>query len=295
MDHDDVLEQLDLAAVEPGGLERLTAGDTANAAAVVGHLAGCPDCSAAFERIRAEAPLLRDVVRTTPSPELRERTLDLVRSRGVPRGGASGAGAAIGRSADDPVPAHGPADAPAAVAVPRPVVASAGPRGRTRASVPWLLATAAAIVVAFGAGALATRPDADRLAAQDQQLRGLGRITMATMAVTAEPDVRRVSLEATTPGATTHGTLLFSPSTTELVVVAEGLPRPDEGREYRCWMDRDGTREDVGRMFFAGELAFWVGDTPSVGSAAPGTTFGVSLTEVGGASLAADPVIAGGL
>lgn len=292
MDHDDVLEQIDLAAVEPGGLERLTAGDTATAAAVVGHLAGCPDCSAAFDRIRAEAPLLRDVVRTTPSPELRERTLDLVRSRGVPRGAAaSGAGAAIGRHAEGPLPARGAAGAPAAVAV----AAGAGPRGRSRAGVPWLLATAAAIVVAFGAGALATRPDADRIAAQDQQLRGLGRITMATMAITAEPDVRRVSLEATAPDPATHGTLLFSPSTTELVVVAEGLPRPADGFEYRCWMDRDGTREDVGRMFFAGELAFWVGDTPGVASAAPGTTFGVSLTEVGGASLAADPVIAGGL
>src|SRR6476660_981082 len=37
MDHDDVLEQLELAAVEPGGIDRLVAGDTPIAAAVVGH------------------------------------------------------------------------------------------------------------------------------------------------------------------------------------------------------------------------------------------------------------------
>ena len=34
MDHDATREQLDLAAAEPGGLERLMAGDTATAQAV---------------------------------------------------------------------------------------------------------------------------------------------------------------------------------------------------------------------------------------------------------------------
>ena len=42
MDHDQVREQLELAAAEPGGLERLMAGDTAAARAVAAHLAGCP-------------------------------------------------------------------------------------------------------------------------------------------------------------------------------------------------------------------------------------------------------------
>ena len=45
MDHDATREQLDLAAVEPGGLERLMAGDTATAQAVAAHLAGCDACS----------------------------------------------------------------------------------------------------------------------------------------------------------------------------------------------------------------------------------------------------------
>jgi Anti-sigma-K factor rskA len=272
MDHDDVLEQLDLAAVEPGGLDRLTAGDTPTAAAVVGHLAGCPDCSSAYERIRAATPLLRDVVRTMPPADLRARTLDRVRAVGVVRGGGAESAAPGSESAG-------------------PVVV----RRSRPAAIGWLASMAAAVVLAFGAGTLAARPDATQVAEQAQQLRGLGRITMATLALAAEPDVRRVALAATTPGSTTAGTLLFSPSTTELVVVAEGLPRPAEGREYRCWMDRDGTREDVGRMFFAGDLAFWVGATPGVETAAPGTTFGVSLTEVGGASLASDPVIAGDL
>ena len=86
MDHDEVLEQLELAAVEPDGLARLMAGDTAIAAAVAGHLAGCDPCTSEFQRLGRAAPMLRDVVRTTPSADLRERTLAYVRARGVPRG-----------------------------------------------------------------------------------------------------------------------------------------------------------------------------------------------------------------
>jgi len=86
MDHDDVLEQLELAAVEPGGLERLVAGDTPMAAAVVAHLAGCEPCSEELRRLSRAAPLLRDLVRTTPPADLRERTLAFVAAHGRRRG-----------------------------------------------------------------------------------------------------------------------------------------------------------------------------------------------------------------
>ena len=95
MDHDEVLEQLELAAVEPDGLARLVAGDTAIAAAVAGHLAGCDACAGEFQRLGRAAPLLREVVRTTPSADLRERTLEFVRVHGVARGEAAAAAAAV--------------------------------------------------------------------------------------------------------------------------------------------------------------------------------------------------------
>ena len=60
-------------------------------------------------------------------------------------------------------------------------------------------------------------------------------------------------------------------------------------------MEVDGKRENVGRMFFADDLAYWVGDTPAVSDAAPGTTFGVSLADLDSPSLDAPPVIAGEL
>ena len=45
MDHEETREQLELAAVEPGGIDRLMAGDTATAQAVAAHVAGCPACA----------------------------------------------------------------------------------------------------------------------------------------------------------------------------------------------------------------------------------------------------------
>ena len=94
MDHDEALEALQLAAVEPGGLDRLMAGDTPQAAAIAGHLAGCEACTTELERLRRAVPLLRDVVRTTPPADLRERTLALVRERGLPRAASTVATAA---------------------------------------------------------------------------------------------------------------------------------------------------------------------------------------------------------
>jgi hypothetical protein len=285
MNHDDVLEQLELAAVEPRGLERLTAGDTPTSAAVIGHLAGCDPCSEELRRLRRAAPLLRDVVRTTPAPELRERTLAYVRAHGRERttSASIGDGGVAASSPALPIPA-GPI--PAAPTLARPW---------TVRLLPWK-ATAVAIVALAVASMsfLAGRDTADRMADQARAIAGLEAVNRATLELMSEPDVRRVALGSPT-GGETAGTLLFSPSTTKLVVVATGLDRPPEGQEFRCWVEIAGERVNVGRMFFADELAFWVGDTPGVSDVADGTDFGVSLTEVGGASLGGDPVIYGEL
>jgi hypothetical protein len=50
MDHESVHEALEIAAAEPGGLDRLMAGDTPTAMAVAAHLVGCPDCTLELER-----------------------------------------------------------------------------------------------------------------------------------------------------------------------------------------------------------------------------------------------------
>jgi hypothetical protein len=285
MDHQDVLEQLELGAVEPGGLDRLMAGDTPAAAAVAGHLAGCESCAGELERLRRAAPLLRDVIRTTPPADLRERTLAFVREQGVPRGAAAEAPA--------PVPVFAKTPPPPSVVVSAPVT-TASP-GRVRRVLPWVAGIAAAVVISVVASAafVGGRVD-EQLAAQDRTIAGLEAVTTATIAITADPAAERVGL-ASTSGSPAAGSLLFSPASTELVVVASGLEDPPSGQEYRCWVLVDGKRVDVGRMNFADDLAFWVGRTPEVASVPAGTTFGVSLTDLDGSGVQADPVISGEL
>ena len=151
-----------------------------------------------------------------------------------------------------------------------------------------------AVLLSVGINTVTNRGAEDRLAAQAQAIEGLSEVTTATLAITGQPDVERVSLTPSS-GAGTTGSLLFSPSTTRLVVVADGLARPPAGSEFRCWIEVGGTRSSVGRMFFAGDLAYWVGDTPEVSAAGPGTRFGVSLVEIGGSSLGSEPIIVGEL
>jgi hypothetical protein len=289
MDHQDVLEQLELAAVEPGGLDRLMAGDTPVAAAIAGHLAGCESCAGELERLRRAAPLLREVIRTTPPDDLRERTLAFVRAQGVPRGAAAAA-AAMADGAPLSIPA-----APAAAPIAAPVPAVVPAPHRLRTALPWVAAIAAAVVLSVVASAaiIGGRVD-EQLASQQRTIQGLEAVTTATLAITADPAAERVGLTATgtTPAS---GSLLFSPSTADLVVVASGLDAPPSGQEYRCWVLVDGERVEVGRMYFAEDLAYWVGTTPVVSTVPAGTTFGVSLTGAGGSGPQTDPVIAGTL
>jgi hypothetical protein len=164
---------------------------------------------------------------------------------------------------------------------------------RRRPRVPaWLAAAAAAIVLVVGsAGFIAGRADVARY---DTAVNALEAVNRATLDISADPESRRVVL-ASTDGGSTTGTLLFSPETSKLVVVASDLALPPSGKEYRCWVVVDGQRKNVGKMFFADELAYWVGDTPEVSKIADGAQFGVSLSDVGRTSLDADPVIAGEL
>ncbi len=282
MDHQEALEQLELAAAEPGGLDRLMAGDTPTAAAVAGHLAGCEVCADELERLRRAVPLLRDVVRTTPPADLRDRTLAFVASAGIPRGAV--AATVAGADGPDPAPAQ-LAAAPTSI----------GARRRAVGILPWVASIAAAVVISVVASSFVIGNRVDQqLAEQDRAIAGLEAVTAATLEITADPTAERVTL-ASTEGSDASGSLLFSPTTTELVVVADGLASPPDGQEYRCWLLVNGVREDVGRMYFADELAFWVGPTPGVAAAEPGTTFGVSLTATDGSGPETDPVIAGEL
>lgn len=278
MDHHDVRDMLEDAALEPDGLARLMAGDTPTAALVAGHLAGCPDCAEELARLHRAAGLIRPVVRSVPSPELRQRTLAYVAAVGRPRGQPTAPG-----SAPPELPAHGAAPFARRTAAP----------ARTRPGrLPALVGLAAALIVAVaGTGVVvnATR-DAD-VRAQADQVEALGKVARWSLRVDGRPDVRRIALTSTR-GASTTASLVFSPSTTELVVVADQLARPPAGREYRCWLEVDGTRASIGKMYFGGDLAYWVGDVAELAGLGPGAMFGVSLVDLSG-SEPSEPVLVG--
>ena len=271
MDHDATREQLELAAVEPGGLERLMAGDTATAQAVAAHLAGCPACATEAARLERAATLVRATVRELPSPELRERTLAAIRAEGVQR--------------------------PSPLAT-RPVPIAAAPSDRRRRVAPllgWAASVAAAVVLSVVATWLLIDARVDgQLARQAESIAALEEVTTATLTVTAQPDAEHVSL-AGVADPKLDGSLAYSPSTAELVVVATGLAPPPQGLEYRCWVETGGIRRRVGKMFFSPGLAYWVGPAPAVSGLSSGATFGVSLVGASSPAIDTAPVLLGKL
>ena len=132
---------------------------------------------------------------------------------------------------------------------------------------------------------------------RDNQVRGqaaeidaLGDVAMWTLRVDAQPDVRRVQLAGAT-GSPTTGTLVYSPSSTELVMIADQLAPAPAGHEYRCWVEIAGKRTLIGKMFFGGQLGYWVGDAKQVAGAGSGARFGVSLVDLAGVEQPGQPVL----
>ena len=282
MDHSEVRELLEDAAIEPGGLERLMAGDTPTASIVAGHLAGCADCTEELERLRRSVGLIRPTVRLVPPPELKERTLSYVAALGRPRGADAGAAGAQ---------AVAPLAAPAPISPIAPAASSMSSRMRPN-RLGWLASVAAALVVAVtGTALLVNANHAASTQALADEVDALGDVARWTLRVDAQPDVRRIVLASAT-GTPATGSLVYSPSSTELVVVAEHLPPAAAGHEYRCWFDVDGQRTGVGKMFFGGDLAYWVGDVKSVAGLPPTAKFGVSLVDLGATDAPGQVVLA---
>ena len=164
-----------------------------------------------------------------------------------------------------------------------PVAAVSAPNRPSRGQViGWFGAIAAAVVLSVVATTflIGSRVD-EQLAAQDATVEALEKLTTATLDVTGEPDAQRVALTGVTDPKL-DGSLVFSPATTELVVVSYDLANPPAGQEYRCWVEVNGQRERVGKMFFSNDLAYWAGDVPAVSGLSGPATFGVSLVDAVG-------------
>ena len=278
MDHAEALESMEIAAAEPDGLDRLMAGDTSEAAAVAGHLAGCEACAGELIRLRRVAATARAVIAEAPDPALKERTLAYVRALGVDRQGR------------DEVP--GDAGVVPETAGTTPAALSAAP-GR-RLPFAWLAGIAAALLLVgvvgygLGAGFGQEAPHSDSPAAV------LADAATAALDLAAQPGTLAVQLAPTPAGGGATGRLAFNGGSGELVMVASGLPSPEAGAVYGCWVEAGGERRRIGTMYAAGdELWAWSGAADGLDALPAGAVFGVSL--VPGDGGAAVPVLTGGI
>lgn len=272
MTHEEALELLELAAAEPDGFERLAAGDRPEAAALAGHLAGCPTCRAEHEALRRLAGVLQTVLSELPADDLRDRTLTAVAELGRPRGGGAGT-------------STGPAPEPG---LRRPAAGTPG-RARRRRLL-RVAGLAAALLVALGVGLVAGLQSREGdVRGRDLVVGALERLAATSLDVAAAPDAVTVALAA--PNGRAEGRVLFSAASRRLVVVASGLEPPPAGREYRCWVEVGGERIAVGRMVFAADLAYWAGPAEALAAGSP-TRFGISLVAVD-ATEPGEPVLEG--
>ncbi len=309
--HAEVREALELAAIEPAGLDRMIAGDTPDAGLVAGHLAGCSECTTEFVRLSQSAAVLRDTIGMQAPPELKDRTLAFVRAVGRPRGtGAAAADAAPALATaavavtpmapSEPAGSGAPAD-PQVAATPTLIRRSFGQRigGALRPGSPaltWIVATAAIVLIAvtLTAGIVVSRRDADDLP-RTADSAALAQVAQWSIRIAAQPDSTRVVLTSATDAAA-RGVLEFSPSSGEMVAVADGLAQPTLGQTYSCWVAINGQRKRLGPMFYSPTgIAYWVGDVALLAHVPTGSTFGVSLSDAGGTLATPDPVLAGTL
>jgi hypothetical protein len=260
-EHAEVRELLELAALEPGGLDRLEAGDTPAASFAVGHLAACPDCLEELARLRRAETLLRPILASEPDPALRDRTLALVRDVGVTRGDSGAVGVApVGVTHDAAVSRDDMRRARRR--------AGPGPRG-------WLGLVAAALVNGLAGGALVT----GRGGGSDAAVAALEDVAHETAALYAAPDVQQVALVDTS--GETKGSFAFAASVDRLEVLVAGLQAPAAGMEYRCWVEAGGARTTIGVLHLAGKVAWWTGDVAIPAPMPSGTLYGVSLAATG--------------
>jgi len=265
VEHAEVVELIEVAAAEPGGLDRLSAGDTPEAQAVVAHIAGCEACAAEFAALGRVAASVRETVRALPDPSLRARTLDLVRELGVDR------------AAPRPGPTR---TAPVEVLAPR----AARPR-----RVHWAAVGIAAVVVAGVAGFAAG--GAGRLPGSGQPPTVAMAANKTTMHIAEQGDVVRVSL-ASADGGGASGSVIFSATSGELSLTVAGLSGLPSGAEYVCWVEQGGQHRQLGVLYIEGGDGTWAGAVSGLGDLGPGTRFGVSRRSSAGETGA--PVLTGG-
>ena len=240
MDHDATREQLDLAAVEPGGLERLMAGDTATAQAVArapGRLRGvhARSSSGCSARPRSSGRGCARCRRPISGPDAGRdpcRRACRARWRSPPCAGAGDVAERSRRRGGRP-PCRRPRRPDLVARRDRRRTWPALGYGRRRSPPPSCCPCVTTSLV------VGSRVD-DQLAAQAETITALEEVTMTTMAVTAAAGcrARRAGRRQRTRPRRQPGLLPVDDRAGGRGHAASTPPAA--GYEYRCWVSVDG-------------------------------------------------------
>jgi hypothetical protein len=271
MDHGAAHERIEDLILEPVRLDALAGSSEPADVALREHLAGCPICRAdldGWEEVRRRI--------TGAIPRTADEATAAVEPIELPPSLRTGVLAAVRAPGDEAAPA------------PVPTLVRAGrarrPSGRTLAG--WL-GLAASIAVLAGAGVVAVDQASLRDSAQ-AEARALSSALAAVDRVLGAPEHRSVELR--NPAGAAAGSISWSSN--DLVVITTTLAPPQAGQEYLCWLREPGSSAVVGKMYFAGRTAYWIGslDEWATFRIGPDTRFAVTLSPIGGGS-ASDPEV----
>ncbi|HEY7721021.1 MAG TPA: anti-sigma factor [Pedococcus sp.] len=212
------------------------------------HLAQCPECRAEVESLRAAAVQLTRVTATTAPDSLRASVLDQIKTvRPLP-------------------PLTPPADTGDTTEGHRPVAGVVTLESRRwRSPVTWLVAAAAAAVLAIG-GLVWSPWSSD----QPQQP------PTATEQVIRAKDAQRY--EKVIDGA--RATIVRSPSLGKAVIIADNMPAAPDGKDFQVWFQNPD-----GEMVSAGLMPHEARPSVSMvldGDASKYTGVGITLEPAGG-------------
>jgi len=284
MDHAEAHERIVDLALEPGRLTALAASNTPEDAALLAHVSSCLDCSAEIAGWKETHDALTGALRRSGA----QRGLDAdgrasvepIRAPTEVRDSVLAA-ARSDREAMRVVAAPTSAAAAATASGAAPALTATAPPGIARRWTwePALLGLAAVLAVVMASGAY--RAQSNRLETAQAEEAALGTVTAALDRVLASDGHKVVPLQRA--DGSVAGSISWSRQ--DIVVLTSALEPPPTGQEYRCWLENNGTRTPIGRMDYAGHVAFWAASldewaTVAIGA---GTRFGVSLDAIGGA------------
>jgi hypothetical protein len=267
MDHTEAREQLLDRALEPARLRSLVGDTSAGSAELRAHLATCAACRDDLQGWRGTLAVLNMAVSVDPM----DRDVP-ARSLGELAASAGAATPSAGLRARTLAAADRQAPSPAGL-VQAPARSIRWPA--------WLAMAAVLVVLLGGAAVIVDRSgQLDRAKADAAALAGV----TATLDVILQDPGHQVAL-LKTPTGTPAGTVSWSTSEQNVVVLTTTLSAPPAGQVYRCWIEQNGVSVAVGEMQFSGSTAYWAGSLGWWGATiTPGGRFWVSLEPIAGGS-----------